>query len=63
MVVAFVSWMALALGHLVRYSVATTIYQFPVGVIDKDPTISIPTWSKDSPTCIGCNSSCGIGAP
>ena len=62
-VVAFVSLRAFASGHLVKYLVATTIYRFPVGVIVKGPTISIPTQSNKDPTGIGCNSSCEIGFP
>ena len=62
-VVTFVSLRAFASDHLIKYSVAITIYRFPVGVIVKGPTISIPTRSNKDPTGIGCNSLYKIGFP
>ena len=54
---------ALASGHLVRYSIATTMYRLFDLVRGKGPTILIPTLSKGRPNLIGCNGSRVLGLP
>ena len=57
------SGIALASGHLVRYSVATTMYIFPRTVFGKGPTMSIPRRSKGYPTLIGWRGSIRLFFP
>ncbi len=48
-------WIAWASCHLKRYSTATTIYLFPLGIIGNSPTTSTPYQLNNLEGEIGCN--------